>query len=170
MMRARRDRGFWQSVRELPERTPLRVKLISAVLALVVLALAVISVAGISYIRDYLVNRADGELQVLQTGPNNGYGGRSPSSLGPSVGERKFIMAISSSGQVIPAQGYPRSAADPSVPTSSSWLLAHAGKPVTLRAEAGEDRWRVLVEPGQQLELTTGSTITGHSGSRDRYH
>ena len=44
-----RSAGFWGTVRSLPGRTPLRVKLITAVLALVGIALAVISVAGISH-------------------------------------------------------------------------------------------------------------------------
>ena len=36
----------WQQVRRLPGRTPLRIKLITAVLALVAIALAAISIAG----------------------------------------------------------------------------------------------------------------------------
>ena len=39
MAQAGRSGGFWQSVRDLPGRTPLRVKLITAVLALVAIAL-----------------------------------------------------------------------------------------------------------------------------------
>ncbi len=54
--------GFWRSARQLPSRTPLRVKLIAAVLALVTVALAVISIAGIAFLRGYLLHQADQEL------------------------------------------------------------------------------------------------------------
>src|SRR5260221_4844822 len=53
----------WQRLRALPGRTPLRVKLITAVLALVAIALAVISIAGISVLRSYLLNQDDNALQ-----------------------------------------------------------------------------------------------------------
>ena len=54
--------GLWRSARQLPSRTPLRVKLIAAVLALVTVALVVISIAGIAFLRGYLLNQADQEL------------------------------------------------------------------------------------------------------------
>src|SRR5258708_12947283 len=50
------------SIRELTGRTPLRVKLIAAVLALVTVALVVISVAGIAVLRGYLLGQADRDL------------------------------------------------------------------------------------------------------------
>ncbi|HEY7361440.1 MAG TPA: hypothetical protein VH642_11560, partial [Streptosporangiaceae bacterium] len=52
----------WQQVRRLPGRTPLRIKLITAVLALVVIALGAISIAGISLLRSYLLGQADTQL------------------------------------------------------------------------------------------------------------
>src|ERR1700737_3537865 len=55
----------WQRLRGLPGRTPLRVKLITAVLALVAVALAVISFTGISVLRGYLLNQSDNTLQGL---------------------------------------------------------------------------------------------------------
>ena len=55
--------GFWRSARQLPSRTPLRVKLIAAVLALVTAALAVISIAGIAFLHGYLLNQADRQLR-----------------------------------------------------------------------------------------------------------
>ena len=69
MTRAGNHTGFWRSVRELPERTPLRVKLITALLALVAIALLVISVAGISYIRGYLLSRADSSCRCWPVPP-----------------------------------------------------------------------------------------------------
>ena len=48
-----------QAVRRLSGRTPLRVKLITALLALVIAALACISIAGICVFRGYLLNQTD---------------------------------------------------------------------------------------------------------------
>ena len=62
MAQARQRAGFWRSVRDLPGRTPLRVKLITAVLALVAIALVVISVAGIAVLRNDLLGPIDDEL------------------------------------------------------------------------------------------------------------
>ena len=59
------SRGFWTSVRRLPGRTPLRVKLITAVLTLVAIALLVISVAGLAFLRNYLLNQADGQVNTI---------------------------------------------------------------------------------------------------------
>ncbi len=50
-------------VRRLSERTPLRVKLISAVLALVTMALTVFSVAGVLFMRRYFIGQADDQLR-----------------------------------------------------------------------------------------------------------
>ena len=49
----------------LPGRVPLRVKLISALLALVAVALVVISITGISVVRGYLLGQSDQQLIEL---------------------------------------------------------------------------------------------------------
>jgi len=56
----------WQKVRRIPGRVPLRIKLITAVLALVMIALVAISVVGISVLRGYLLGQADNELTALE--------------------------------------------------------------------------------------------------------
>src|SRR5437899_1013841 len=53
----------WQTVRRIPARVPLRIKLITAVLALVAVALSIISIAGISALRGYLLGGVDATLQ-----------------------------------------------------------------------------------------------------------
>ena len=45
----------WQKVRRATGRIPLRIKLISAVLALVLIALGAISIGGITLLRNYLL-------------------------------------------------------------------------------------------------------------------
>src|SRR5215831_5513645 len=52
----------WQWLRALPDRTPLRVKMITAVLALVIIALGVISFASQAVYRGYLVHQARNQL------------------------------------------------------------------------------------------------------------
>jgi len=70
----------------LLERTPLRVKLIVAVLALVAVALALISLASVTALRGYLVGRMDDQLTLVAPGfqherPGPGpRGGRPPPS------------------------------------------------------------------------------------------
>src|SRR5215472_10550781 len=104
MAQAGNHTGFWRSVMELPERTPLRVKLITAVLALVAIALLVISVAGLSYMRDYLLNRADSQLQAAAASTTgSGYASHGPGTLGPQIGQRSLIEAITPAGQAFPA-------------------------------------------------------------------
>ena len=57
--------GRWQAPRRLVHRVPLRTKLITAVLALVVIALGIISVTSLVVFRNYLEDRADAQLRVL---------------------------------------------------------------------------------------------------------
>ena len=62
MVQAGQVRGIWRSVRDLPGRTPLRIKLITALLALVAIALAVTSIAGIVILRNDLLGPVDNTL------------------------------------------------------------------------------------------------------------
>lgn len=159
-----RSTGFWQSVRAVPARTPLRTKLITAVLALVAIALVVISVAGISLLRSNLLTRSDNELTVLYEHAINNHSVRG--GLGPpgyfTVGERQIIEAIPGSGSAYPAYPYSLSSTDPLIPTSASWLASNALRPVTVPAQTGGDRWRVIVDPKQAFTVQpSGLQITG---------
>src|SRR3954447_25521796 len=52
-------------VARLSSRTPLRIKLIAAVLAMVALALVAVSVASVSAMRGYLLDRTDRQLTSM---------------------------------------------------------------------------------------------------------
>src|SRR5262245_54673092 len=52
-----------RAVRQLSERTPLRVKLITALLALVTIALGAISVASVYVLQSYLTTQSDNALK-----------------------------------------------------------------------------------------------------------
>src|SRR5690606_41605669 len=75
-------------------RTPLRVKLVAAVLVLVAVALVLISVASTVALRSYLVGRIDEQLVEMVEGiqqrglPAEGEPVRNPSSLLP----REFLI------------------------------------------------------------------------------
>src|ERR1700751_4754294 len=58
----------WQKIRRASGRVPLRIKLISAVLALVLIALTAISVGVITLLRNYLLGPIDTDLLASQRG------------------------------------------------------------------------------------------------------
>src|SRR5690242_11692824 len=53
-----------RAIRRLSERTPLRVKLITAVLTLVIIALCAISVASVYVLHSYLTTQSDPRLKT----------------------------------------------------------------------------------------------------------
>lgn len=167
-----RVRRFWRSARDLPGRTPLRIKLIAAMLTLVTVALAVISVAGISFMRDYLQGQADRQLREAAV---NGQ----PSSMvyvylfvngrQPQVdfaGLEVQWLPVGGKAQPVIADysGYPtgpsRMVPPPAIARSDGWLEtpqkarqggyswlntgAPVPAPVTVRAVSGAGRWRVV--------------------------
>jgi two-component system, OmpR family, sensor kinase len=154
-----RPSGFWQSVRQLPERIPLRTKLITAVLGLVAIALVIISVAGLSFLRTYLLRTADQQLSSLvrrveSAGPNF-------QSRGGSFSPETWLVLGVIDGKVVvfPDYGYDPTGSMPQVTPGASWLTS--GGPATVPAQVGSETWRVTAIPGQQIGLSSGSTVTG---------
>jgi two-component system, OmpR family, sensor kinase len=143
--------GFWGTIRSLPRRTPLRVKLITAVLALVGIALVVISVAGISILRSYLLDQADAQISHLHdvaTSEHYRFGGGGFG--GPFAPEKYVLQAIVGNGQVLAMNNTPSFGQNgPDVPDSRAWLNANAGQPVTVSAISGNDLWRIAAYPGR---------------------
>ena len=160
---------------QLYSRTPLRTKLITALLALVVVALAAISVSSVWLLRSYLTSQDDNQLQsvfnyivssnradtfvpgqLYQVNPTNVLVGIQPpgtplSSAGMQYGSPGF-------------GGYGQTPSLPDVPTSAAWADGNSGKLVTVPAESGNDTWRVITEPfPYQVTTATGSTqqVTG---------
>jgi two-component system, OmpR family, sensor kinase len=154
-----RSAGFWQSVRRLPDRMPLRTKLITAVLALVAVALVVISIAGVSFLRSYLDGQANSSIQsMLQPGP---YG--STSLVVQALRNDGQPVYQSSQGEAVywlPADGSPlvtalqpvlgigpnkTNVAGPAISPNSSWLSS--GQTTTVAATKGSGQWRVFAYP-----------------------
>ena len=55
----------WQALRDLPDRTSLRTKLITGLLALVIVAVAAISVSSVWVLRSYLTSQDDSQLRAV---------------------------------------------------------------------------------------------------------
>src|SRR5215472_13535319 len=58
--------GFWESLRDVPSRMSLRLKLITALLVLVGLALAVTTLVGNAILKNYLLSPYDTNLSAIQ--------------------------------------------------------------------------------------------------------
>ena len=143
---------------------PLRVRLITAVVALVAAALLAISIGGISVLRGYLIGQADNQLQVLAP-QSNEYVAQYLVTNHFRVGD--FASGWVGDGQVHwairPATfGRPGSMAsalpNPDVPTSASWLDSHEGVPVTVPATSGSHLYRIMVS--EQTVPTTSGPVT----------
>jgi two-component system OmpR family sensor kinase len=139
------------AVRRLLARTPLQLKLIVAVLALVAVALALIGLASVAALDGYLVGRLDDQLQEVarrsadkpleQGGPR----GRPPAPPSPylvqyrdAAGglERSFSNELLEEGQQ-----------PPRLPDDAAWFRDNARDTTTVPATGGDGRWRVAVQP-----------------------
>jgi two-component system OmpR family sensor kinase len=154
-----RPRGGLARVRSLPARlaagTPLRVRLVLALLVLVALAITVIGVAGTQALRTYLLDRVDTQL-VDSTREFPGRPGpfgrpRLPGNRdegfwpAPAGG---FFLAITDAAGVGGGLQTPRESAQtaPRLPVLTAAEVAErAGKPFTVPAVGAGADWRVLV-------------------------
>jgi signal transduction histidine kinase len=160
----------WRGLRQLSGCVPLRVKLITAVLALVAIALVAISIAGISFLRSYLLRQADAtvaaEAQTLAPQQVT----RCLSGLVSCPGAAPPGVAmdwLTSNGtllrDLVPVRGFmPRNGSPqlpgPDVRPAASWLAAHPHQATTVPAESGSHRWRVVAYPAQ-LDTPDGPKV-----------
>ncbi|HEY9242482.1 MAG TPA: HAMP domain-containing sensor histidine kinase [Streptosporangiaceae bacterium] len=140
------------NLRRLSGRTPIRVKIITALLALVIVALAIISTVSLAVFRNYLQGQADTQLTALYN--STIHGGHQGSVFGqPEIpisgqyGPPELVEVLNAQGQVLtPISPYGPGSAGPSVPTSKAWLAAHSGQRTTVPALSGTDNWRVITK------------------------
>jgi signal transduction histidine kinase len=179
-----RSGGAWQRLRRVPGQTPLRLKLIAVVLALVTVALTVISIAGILVLRGNLLHQADLDLGGL-VGPQNrvqseraveqyladgqALAADGPYSIQwvPTGSHRTFQVACEVRGfrYGAPAQLVP----GPSIRAGDSWLSTTSlpSRPLTVSAMSGGGRWRVasfsasIPSPTAPGEVIKGIIIVG---------
>jgi two-component system OmpR family sensor kinase len=147
----------WQALRQLPGRIPLRIKLITAVLALVAIALMAISVVGVSFLRSYLLGQTDANLATTISG----YAYRQvtycldgsnpcPAPAVPSLSVSwvpedgrsitpVLVPAPTSLGPGLRLQSQPGPAIEPVL----HWLIYHPNQSTTVPATSGTRLWRV---------------------------
>jgi two-component system OmpR family sensor kinase len=175
-MSAGRIGQAWENLRGLPDRTPLRVKMITAVLALTAVALAAISIAGISVIKNYLLNQSDSTLQTAAggaqhdvyqflQGANPGYSPQAALVWIPTGGKPQVIVQPYSG--FVPYQGGLPTQAQllpgPQVPDNAAWLAANNNRELTVPAQSGGLRWRVLINdtsiPTSNSSFASGTIV-----------
>ena len=145
--------GRRHAVRQAANRVPLRIKLITAVLALVVIALVVISVASIKLFRDYQLNRASQQVTTLyEQTLFELYHGQSPDP-GWHVYAGSFLIALRPAGLTL---SVPPGASFPAIPDSNAWLSANSGKMKDVSSVTGTDNWQVITKQVPYLDPFTG--------------
>jgi two-component system OmpR family sensor kinase len=150
----------------------LRTKLITGLLAMVIVAIAAISISSAWVLRSYLTSQDDTQLQTALHGlyanivsgearnipvPGTTYPvGGSGDNIFAGVQEPGTSLSPPSS-QSGPFGGYGQPQSVPTVPTSQFWTTLNSGKLVTVPAQSGSDTWRVITEPiSYALPTSTG--------------
>lgn len=162
----------WRTVTRLAARTPLRIKLIAAALALVAVALAVISIVSITVFRSYLLRQADQQLKSYARASMTHRIGNGPVALGPvgfgavRAGPGGLVTELLGPDGHLMGPLAPGQSANslPAVPATPAWLSAHAGQLVPVSSWSGDSQYRVIAEPGacetlagpQQCTLVVG--------------
>jgi two-component system OmpR family sensor kinase len=162
----------WQALRRLSNRTSLRTKLITALLALVIFALAAMGIAGVSLLRGYLIGPTDTALT------NVGYQQVALNAVG---GDPRSQFELQQAGFVVwwvPDQGTPQVVVPPAstpigmpqqdkvLPTQSltaiqPWLSSNPQTPTTVPGQAPGDRWRIIGISGATLNGASGTVVLG---------
>ncbi|MFI6761558.1 sensor histidine kinase [Micromonospora sp. NPDC050417] len=123
--------------------TPLRFKLVTAVLALVAAALLVISVMTTFFLRNYLVDQVDSELSAFMKRSSV-----SVPTIDPSLPTDYLVVAVDKSSGTGTVQ-YDRQLTKVDLPgtlNSVSWFEAHAdGKAFTTDGDNKRLRWRMKI-------------------------
>jgi two-component system, OmpR family, sensor kinase len=141
------------SLQQLSDRTPLRTKLITAVLALVTMALAAISIASVYMLHGYVTTERDNTL--IQDFANVHLQGMAPGLASPALGGSGVIIGVQQPGSQLTMQspsGYPafgnggNMGSLPSLPTSTDWANAPSPVRITVPAQRGADSWRVIAQ------------------------
>ncbi len=156
--------SLWERLRRVPDRTPLRVKMITALLALVAIALAVISVASVTVFSNYQVQQASDQASAIFNTDMNAIEAHPDHALNPDIlSFGPYFSATVPPGTSLTALGaeyggLPASAL-PKVPIgNAAWFRANGGRLVNVPAAAGSDNWRVIA---QQVTVSGQDPATG---------
>ncbi len=137
----------------LLNRTPLRVKLVAVVLALVAAALLVIGVASAFALRSYLLSQIDQQLTTTSDRVNrlnhNPTAGELPTSI--------FVGVQYDGGQwhlTVYDPDYVDESKLPDLPKTLAESQARAGRPYIDNSQDGTRRWRVLITERPNATMT----------------
>jgi two-component system OmpR family sensor kinase len=168
-----------ERLKRLSDRIPLRTKLITAVLALVIMALAAISVTSVVVLRGYLYTQHDGPLRGQFSQLQNYF--EELSSSGPiqvtldtpGAAGSSFIVAFQNpGGQLVagnPSSSLPMSKSHkaPALPNQSLpklpagiWAPSSGTVLTTVPAQSGGDAWRVIAQAVTVVNPDTGAQQT----------
>ncbi|HXT93040.1 MAG TPA: HAMP domain-containing sensor histidine kinase, partial [Trebonia sp.] len=167
----------WDAAKRLSDRTPLRTKLITAVLVLVMMALAAISVASVYVLRSYLTTLHDQQIvsvfQGIERSPDDAFNGKNANTAYPVAGNPYVyagvqetgskLIPLSNSGQFLGGGQMPGSQQQsvPSIPSTTAWANANNRQLLTVPAQSGPDTWRVITAP-ITIGNVTGTLVVGY--------
>lgn len=141
-------------------RTPLWVRLISAMLALVALGLTLTGAFGVRLLRGYLVDRVDEQLAAavpLMQGGDDMAVGPQPAPI-PS---QFHVAVVDPQGETLRAWQSALSESVPDLPELTiDQATDRAGEPFTVDSEQGGDSWRVVTLPANDR---SGSVVIATS-------
>jgi two-component system, OmpR family, sensor kinase len=165
--RDERRRHFFQ---RLSDRTPLRTKLITAVLALVIMALAVISVVSVIIVRSDLYTQRNQQLETAFSRVVSSYESLPAGTSIPvntpiaypgggliyGLQELGSQLSAGSADNTLPGLGHsPMAQSIPQLPTSQ-WASSRNAERIIAPAQSGSDTWQVI---GQAFSVTNDSTL-----------
>jgi two-component system OmpR family sensor kinase len=161
----------WGPLRQLSDRTPLRTKLITAMLALVIMALAAISITSVVVLQ-YLYTQRDGQLQAVFGSAMSELPGTpvtldspySPYSPGSGLilafQQPGTQLVASNQGSAPPGMGSSRRAQPlPELP-AGNWANSSSPVLTTVPAQSGGDTWRVIAQAVPVVDSTTNAQQT----------
>jgi len=158
--------GLWEPLKQLSGRTPLRTKLITAMLALVIMALAAISITSVVVLQ-YLYTQRDDQLQRVF---GHAIAPGTPVRLDfPYPVESGLILAFQQPGTQLvpnnpgtPPPGMGSSRPAQSLPELPAGNWASSGNPVltTMPAQSGTDTWRVIAQAVPVINSATNAQQT----------
>jgi two-component system OmpR family sensor kinase len=158
-------------LKQLAGRTPLRTKLIAAVLALVIMALAAISVTSVIVLRTYLYTQRDDPLKGVYNRVASAIASASgPVSVtldSPYPEGAGMILAFQNPGsQLVAANQGPslpgmsnnhEAQSLPELPTAKDWTGSEGAVLTTAPAQSGGDTWRVIAQAVTVVNSATGT-------------
>src|SRR5579863_367233 len=157
----------WEPLKQLSDRTPLRTKLITAMLALVSMALAAISITSVVVLRQYLYTQRDTQLRAVfgrtmrEIGAGTTVTLDSPYSAGSGL-----ILAFQRPGTQLvvnypgpPPPGMGSSPPAQSLPELPAGNWANSSDPVltAVPAQSGGDTWRVIAQAVPVINSATNA-------------